>query len=329
MGRLWCALGVLALGGGAAVGTAVPSTAAAVEPIPAVAPVGVTGAGVTAAAVAPAQGGYWLLAGDGGLFSFGPPFFGSAAGNPDNCAQPMFAPPMCSLIVPTRDRRGYWIVNPLGGGAVFPFGDASDPGQPRDAYADVPDFMQPGLVALLPSPSGSGYLAVEDNGDVIADGDAVVHGTPPVAPACTSFGPNPCPFSFYVGAASTPSGRGYWVVNSAGAVFAFGDAVPYGSAANLHLNQPITAMVATADGGGYWLLGRDGGIFSFGDARFYGSTGGLHLNGPIVGMASTPTGGGYWLVGSDGGVFSFGDARFFGSTGNLHLNQPVTAIAAG
>jgi hypothetical protein len=285
---------------------------------------------VVLAPMASTQRGYWLLAGDGGVFTFGPPFFGSAAANSDNCAQPMGAPPMCSLIVPTPDRGGYWIVNPLGGGKVLAFGDAADLGQPSDAYANTFSFMQPGLVGLLPSPTGHGYLAIESNGDiVITEGDAMAHGTPPAEPQCTYFGPNPCPFSLYVGGASTPSGQGYWVVNSDGAVFAFGDAGFFGSVANLHLNAPITAMVATADGGGYWLLGGDGGIFTFGDAKFFGSTGNLRLNAPIVGMAATPTGDGYWLVGTDGGVFSFGDAKFFGSTGNLHLNQPVAAIAAG
>jgi hypothetical protein len=49
--------------------------------------------------------------------------------------------------------------------------------------------------------------------------------------------------------------------------------------------------------------------------RFHGSTGGIHLNQPIVGMAATPDGHGYWLVASDGGIFAFGDATFEGSTG--------------
>ena len=60
--------------------------------------------------------------------------------------------------------------------------------------------MQPVLAALLPSPSGLGYLAVETNGDVIAEGDAVALGTPPAEPDCTYFvSRNPCPFSLYVG----------------------------------------------------------------------------------------------------------------------------------
>ena len=126
-----------------------------------------------------------------------------------------------------------------------------------------------------------------------------------------------------VGMASTPDGRGYWLVASDGGIFSFGDARFYGSTGALTLNRPIVGMAATPDGRGYWLVASDGGIFSFGDARFYGSTGALALNRPIVGMAATPDGRGYWLVASDGGIFSFGDARFYGSTGALTLNRPI------
>jgi hypothetical protein len=132
-----------------------------------------------------------------------------------------------------------------------------------------------------------------------------------------------------VGLASTPDGKGYWLVAADGGIFAYGDARFYGSAGGIHLNEPIVGMAATPDGKGYWLVASDGGIFSYGDARFWGSAGNLRLNQPIVGMASTPDGKGYWLVASDGGIFSYGDAQFFGSTGGFRLNRPVVGMAAG
>ena len=76
-----------------------------------------------------------------------------------------------------------------------------------------------------------------------------------------------------VGMATTPLGRGYWLVASDGGIFAFGDAAFYGSTGALTLNKPIVGMAATPDGNGYWLVASDGGIFAFGDAAFYGSTG--------------------------------------------------------
>jgi cell wall-associated NlpC family hydrolase len=105
----------------------------------------------------------------------------------------------------------------------------------------------------------------------------------------------------------------FWLASPQGAVWNFGSAVSYGSAAGLPLNHPIVAITPTNDAGGYWLVATDGGIFSYGDASFYGSTGSITLNKPIVGMSPTPDGKGYWMVASDGGIFSYGDAAFYGS----------------
>ena len=129
------------------------------------------------------------------------------------------------------------------------------------------------------------------------------------------------------GMASTPTGGGYWLVNSQGGVTGHGDAQGYGSMAGHQLNAPIEHIVATPDGKGYWLVAADGGTFAFGDAGFYGSMGGQHLNAPVVDIAPTNDGKGYWLVATDGGVFSFGDAAFHGSMGGQHLNQPVVGIS--
>ena len=130
-----------------------------------------------------------------------------------------------------------------------------------------------------------------------------------------------------VGMASTPSGKGYWMVGADGGIFPFGDAGALGSMGGRHLSAPVVGMAATPDGGGYWLVASDGGIFSYGDARFSGSMGGHRLNQPVVGMARTRDGGGYWLVAADGGVFSFGDAPYLGSMGGQGLLNPVAAMA--
>jgi len=118
----------------------------------------------------------------------------------------------------------------------------------------------------------------------------------------------------------------FWLASAQGAVWNFGNAVSYGSAAGLPLNHPIVAITPTDDAKGYWLVASDGGIFSYGDAAFYGSTGSITLNKPIVGMTPTPDGKGYWMVASDGGIFSYGDAAFYGSTGSIKLNKPIVAM---
>ena len=136
------------------------------------------------------------------------------------------------------------------------------------------------------------------------------------------------PKSLVVAMATTPDGKGYWLVTATGEVFCYGDAVNYGSAAGTQLYAPIVGIAATPDGKGYWLVAADGGIFTFGDATFYGSMGGKYLAGPIVGMAATPDGKGYWLVATDGGIFTFGDATFYGSMGGKYLAGAVVAMAA-
>jgi uncharacterized protein YvpB len=132
----------------------------------------------------------------------------------------------------------------------------------------------------------------------------------------------------WMGMASTPDGKGYWLARSDGGVEGFGDARALGQWFPAGLNKPIVGMATTPDGGGYWLVASDGGIFAFGNAGGYGSTGGIRLNRPAVGMAATPDGHGYWIVCSDGGIFPFGDAGGYGSTGNIRLNQPIVGMAA-
>jgi hypothetical protein len=47
-----------------------------------------------------------------------------------------------------------------------------------------------------------------------------------------------------VGMASTPSGRGYWLVATDGGTFSFGDAAFFGSTGAPALNKPIVGMAS-------------------------------------------------------------------------------------
>ena len=125
-----------------------------------------------------------------------------------------------------------------------------------------------------------------------------------------------------VGLASTPDGRGYWVVACDGGVFAFGDARFDGSMGGATLDQPVVGIAADPVTGGYWEVAKDGGIFAFG-APFEGSPADLGLVAPVVGITAAPFGQGYWVVAADGGVFSFGSADFHGSPAGTTLNAPV------
>jgi hypothetical protein len=132
------------------------------------------------------------------------------------------------------------------------------------------------------------------------------------------------PSGSVVGGAALDDGTGYYEVDAAGDVAAFGAATCYGAMTGTHLNKPIVGMAVDRSTGGYWLVASDGGIFSF-NAPYLGSMGGTTLNKPVVGMTATLNGTGYWLVASDGGVFSF-NAPFQGSTGSLSLNKPVVGM---
>ena len=247
--------------------------------------------------------GYWAVASDGGIFSFGDAaFHGSMGGQ-------LLNKPIVGL-ASTADGGGYWEVASDGG--IFSFGDATFYGSMGGQPLNTP------IVGLAGTADGGGYWEVASDGGIFSFGDAAFYGSRGGAPLRKPM----------VAMAATPDGRGYWEVASDGGIFSYGDAWFYGSMGGKPLNAPIVGMAATPDGGGYWEVASDGGIFTFGDATFYGSMGGRPLNTPIVGLASTAEGAGYWEVASDGGIFSFGDAAFEGSMGDQPLNAWIAGIAA-
>jgi hypothetical protein len=245
--------------------------------------------------------GYWEVASDGGLFSYGnATFFGSTGGMPIN-------KPIVGMAA-TPDDQGYWEVASDGG--LFSYGNATFYGSMGGKPLNKP------IVGMVATPDGKGYWEVASDGGLFSFGDATFFGS---TGGMTLNKP-------IVGMVVTPDARGYWEVASDGGLFSYGDAGFYGSVGGKPLNSSIVSMVASPDGRGYWEVASDGGLFSFGDATFLGSIGGHPLNKPIVGMVATPDGRGYWEVASDGGLFSYGDATFYGSTGGMTLNKPIVGM---
>jgi hypothetical protein len=246
-----------------------------------------------------ASNGYYTVASDGGIFTFGGQQFCGSTGN-----LTLNKPVVGMGNAP--DQGGYWLVAADGG--IFTFGAAQFYGSTGALTLNKP------IVGMAVTPDGKGYWLVAADGGIFTFGDAQFYG----AAAST-------PNQNVVGMAPSPDGQGYWEVTSSGRVFTFGDALPFGDVSHLTLSGPIVGMTADPVTGGYWLVGSDGGIFSFG-APFFGSTGNIHLNQPVVAMQATDDGGGYWFVAADGGIFSYGDALFSGSTGNIHLNRPMVGM---
>ena len=270
---------------------------------PAVTADAATPAAAHTGSVSGAPSGYWTVASDGGIFSFGDAaFHGSMGGQHLN--QPVVG------MAATASSNGYWLVASDGG--VFTFGDAGFFGSMGGQHLNKP------IVGMAATADGQGYWLVASDGGIFSFGDAGFQG---------SMGDKPLNQPI-VGMTATGTSNGYYLVASDGGIFSFGDAVFYGSMGGQHLNRPVVGMAALPGGSGYRLVASDGGIFTFGAAAFYGSMGGQHLNQPVVGMADTPDGLGYWLVAADGGIFSYGESVFHGSTGSVHLNQPMMGMAS-
>jgi len=175
---------------------------------------------IVGAAVAPAGNGYWLVAGDGGVFTFGAVgFYGSTGGQTLN--QPVVG--MSS----TASGGGYWLVAADGG--IFSFGDAGFYGSLGGQRLNKP------VVAMTATPSGRGYWLTSADGGVFTFGDAGFSGS--MGSASLNQPVN--------GIAATPTGNGYWLVAGDGGIFSFGDANFYGS----FLNNAGTALPVT---GGPW-----------------------------------------------------------------------------
>jgi hypothetical protein len=204
----------------------------------------------------PDDSGAWVVAGDGGVFTYGDArFFGSTGAIHLN--RPVVG------IAPTTDGGGYWLVASDGG--VFSFGDAHFQGSMGGTPLNQP------VVGMATDPSTNGYWLVAADGGIFSF-DAPFYGSTgnlrlnkPV-----------------VAMAVTPDGHGYWLVASDGGVFTFGDAQFYGSTGGIRLNRPVVGMTPTSDGHGYWLVASDGGIFTFGDAAYYGSA--ANMGQSVVGM---------------------------------------------
>ena len=75
--------------------------------------------------------------------------------------------------------------------------------------------------------------------------------------------------------ASTPSGNGYWIVKTDGAVFSYGDAQFFGGcnpggAAPFPPGITAISIEAHPGGQGYWILSSNYSVYSFGAAGYHG-----------------------------------------------------------
>ena len=106
--------------------------------------------------------GLWLVASDGGIFTYGDaPYYGSTGGEALN-------KPIVGMAA-TPDGKGYWLVASDGG--VFAFGDAAFYGSTGSLNLNKP------IVGMAATPDGKGYWLVASDGGVFAFGDAAFYGS--------------------------------------------------------------------------------------------------------------------------------------------------------
>jgi hypothetical protein len=160
------------------------------------------------------QGGYFMVAADGGVFAFGDATFAGSCPGIGGCAGAAVA------VMPDSTGEGYWLVTATGN--VYAFGDAPNLGAPGHQSSPV--------TSAVATPDGKGYWILDGDGRVFAYGDAAA-GSPSAA---TFNGFDPANVIF-----ATSDGGGYWVAGALGNVVPFGDAPNDGDMSGSHLNGPI------------------------------------------------------------------------------------------
>lgn len=284
------------------------------------------GAAPAASSTAPGPG-YWLVAGDGGVFAFGSARYGGSAAA-------VFAKAKTAGVTGiAAAAKGYWLVTTTGG--VFPLGGAPYLGSV--ASLNLSAGKTPAIAA---SPNGPGYYILAPWGDVFAFGAAHYEG---------SCDPARCGRRPAVAIVPDSSGDGYWLLLAGCQAVAFGDAPALGDPACQEAASAPGAQVVGAgrapDGKGFWALLANGAIYPFGDAASYGdwyrnaiagTTPGLTTPAPprlgsspaAVAIVPTSDGKGAWVVGADGSVENLGDAPYLGALPvGTRLNQPVLSAA--
>jgi hypothetical protein len=247
----------------------------------------------TAVVPAAGVGGYLLYTAYGNIFnSSGATWYGS----PNSSG---WRPSDVAGLAPSADGRGYWLAE--SSGRVTPYGGAAAHPAIRPAHPVIGIAAAPG-----------GYLLYTAYGNVYNSSGATWYGSPSAGGEHVSD---------IVGLAPTADGRGYWLIDAAGHVYAYGDAATHPAIRPAH---PVIGIATVP--GGYLLYTAYGNIYNSAGAGWYGSpnSSGWHPS-DVAGLAPTADGRGYWLVESSGRVTPYGDAVAEGSVSSPH---PITGIVA-
>jgi hypothetical protein len=286
----------------------------------------------------PAVGSYRLVTARGRTLP------SSAALNNTTTTSPLFDDAPVLGAVGNKTGDGYWVFN--GNGRVAAFG--LNAGFYGDLGANNLNHM---ITAMAPTPFGTGYWLLAEDGSMYVFGSAKFLGTAQPGD----------PNGFYTVILPSATGDGYRVGTYQGRVHNFGDAIDYGSLWNVPTRDgkavfgytslrpgstTVTALGPSSLTGsvaigsvettwtpadGYWMLGSDGAVYPFGGAVNLGDAK-QHLAGrQAVDLEPTPDYGGYWIVDDGGRVFGFGNAKTTPGNvdaGALRPGEKVTSLSS-
>jgi Cu/Zn superoxide dismutase len=302
-------------------------------------------------------GGYYLVASDGGIFTYGDAVFrGSRGGQP-------LAKPIVGL---ATTGGGYYLVASDGG--IFAYGDAPFLGSTGGTKLAAP------IVGMATVPLEARTTLIDYRG--VNSGSVRI--SAPRAPAATGSGPpervritvsahNLSPGGFYgfrlhAEGECDPSTS----FESAGPNLGSGSGLNHPDrvgdlppvladqkgevSATFVVERPVLDRIFDADGaaivvharadnfaniptryspGGQPPPGPDAETLETGDVLGRTLCGVITgRRGPSGSFTAAGPAAGYWLVGTDGGIFAYGDASFLGSTGNIKLARSAVGMAA-
>ncbi|MFT7646383.1 MAG: PKD repeat protein [Candidatus Poriferisodalaceae bacterium] len=116
---------------------------------------------------------------------------------------------------------------------------------------------------------------------------------------------------------------GYWLLESDGDVYNFGNASDHGEPGNTGVN--LVDIQANVTGCGYWTLRANGEVRAFGDAAVLPNfdLSALGAGEKIASFSATASGNGLWGFTNRGRVLLLGDARHGGDLLHLNLNGEI------
>lgn len=233
---------------------------------------------------------------------------------------------------------------------VYRQGDSVDP-----YVYDYNSLPTSSCMAIHPT---RGYWIADLNGTVhgfgdAADYDSTAFGQVPISAALDSNNHGPYPNwtgdlnpNRILGMDSQVDGKGYWVVDLIGHVYAYGTAVHYGDHVIPYPSNPLWAqesaracgIARTYTGKGYWVAYTDGVVKGFGDAAGIIPPGSRVPATPLSNaltaadarydyqsrlqsITAHPNKLGFWAVSRAGEVFSYGEAKNYGGLDHFIYNR--------